>query len=307
MDGYSNDSVEFFSCSESSDSEEEDLLEQQSELDANLMQDAQTALLSAEYVGMIDVAPARAPRRWQKKHHTNDFYVEMEEAWPRYGVVEVDKEYILHFRVDKQTFNMLHSQIKARLVFPAMSAMAEPSVADLTAMVQDVIQKCDRYRSDVLHSRRRFAVLMYWLANGGHYRHTADNFGIARSTVCVILKEVIAALDDALFEASIRWPSEQELPQVMADMELLKVCDLPLCAGAIDGSFIHMPEPPGASAEKYWCYKDGHAIILLAVVDAAGIFTFIYVGQPATVGDAASFRRSSLRKAIVDNKALPKV
>lgn len=67
-----------------------------------------------------------------------------------------------------------------------------------------------------------------------------------------------------------------------------------------------MPTPPVSFAEKYWCYKGGeHAIILLAVCDARGKFTYVNVGQLATVGDAAAFSRCALKESIENGDALP--
>ncbi len=104
-------------------------------------------------------------------------------------------------------------------------------------------------------------------------------------------------MDKNLFDRVIKWPDHHELQQIMTEME--HEHRLPQCAGAIDGSFIHMPTPSGTFAEKYWCYKGGeHAILLLAVCDARGKFTYVNVGQPATVGVAAAFARSSLRDSI---------
>jgi len=47
---------------------------------------------------------------------------------------------------------------------------------------------------------------MYWLANGGHYQTIADNFGLGKSTVHVILHETIQALDKSLFIKIVKRP-----------------------------------------------------------------------------------------------------
>ena len=178
------------------------------------------------------------------------------------------------------------------------------AAATMLDVMQDIIIKIDRFREDVVPSRKRFAVTMYWLANGGHYKVVAKLFGMVKSTLCVILHDTIQGLDDVLFPRVVIWPSHHELQQIMIDME--NEHHLPQCAGAIDGSFIHMPTPPGTFAEKYWCYKGGeHAIILLGICDARGRFTYVNVGQPATVGDAATFTRCKLLASIEEGFALP--
>jgi hypothetical protein len=81
---------------------------------------------------------------------------------------------------------------------------------------------------------------------------------------------------------------------------------LPQCAGAIDGSFISMLRPPGKFGYRYWSYKhNNYAILLLAVVDAASLFTYVNVGKPATVGDSATFQVSPLKAALEAFEVLP--
>lgn len=167
-----------------------------------------------------------------------------------------------------------------------------------------MLTKNDSFRDDVVPPTKRFAATMYWLANGGHYKTVATLFGLATPTLCVVLHKTTQVMDKNLFGRVIKWPDHHELQQVVTDME--HEHHLPQCAGAIDGSFIHMPTPPGIFAEKYWSYNGGeHAILLLAVCDAHGKFTYVNVGQPATVGDAAAFTRSSLRDSIERGIALP--
>lgn len=55
---------------------------------------------------------------------------------------------------------------------------------------------------------------------------------------------------------------------------------------------------------RYWCYKNFCSIILLAVCDARGLFTYIDVGRPGSYGGAATFNLSSLCAAVSDRTAL---
>ena len=59
-----------------------------------------------------------------------------------------------------------------------------------------------------------------------------------------------------------------------------------------------MEVPTGPYADKYWCYKNIHAIILLAICDARGRFLYVNVGQPGSVGDAAAFSRSAIKTSL---------
>jgi hypothetical protein len=73
---------------------------------------------------------------------------------------------------------------------------------------------------------------------------------------------------------------------------------LPLCGGAIDGSFIPMKRPPRVYGFRYWCYKCAHATLLLAVVDAEGLFWYINTDSPGSMRDAAVFSRSKLKRRL---------
>ncbi|XP_065193105.1 uncharacterized protein LOC135824300 [Sycon ciliatum] len=75
---------------------------------------------------------------------------------------------------------------------------------------------------------------------------------------------------------------------------------------------------PALYGDSYWCYKHRIAILLLAAVDARGIFTYVNVGNPGSVGDAAAYINSRLfdnlttrqwltvpEKTIGNNRVLP--
>ena len=150
---------------------------------------------------------------------------------------------------------------------------------------------------------KRLAITMHFLAKGNTYGDTGELFGTAASTVCGILHETVAALDKHLFQQHVQFPAGQELRQVVVDFE--RLVGLPQCGGAIDGCLIPMQAPTGLYREKYACYKGFPAVNLLAVCDANCIFTYVDVGHAGTVGDAAAFHRSDLKKALEDCLVFP--
>lgn len=80
-------------------------------------------LLSANQMRMLDTTPVRAQRRWQRRpdRKGTDLFDTMQHSWPRVGVAEQDKNYTQKFRIDKQTFDMLHSQIGVKgMTFQAL-------------------------------------------------------------------------------------------------------------------------------------------------------------------------------------------
>lgn len=99
--------------------------------------------------------------------------------------------------------------------------------------------------------------------------------------------QVIRTLEPILVQKAILFPKGREARQVLVDFE--ELCGLPQCAGAIDGCLIPMRCPPGPWNFRYHCYKGFDAMLLLAVVDARGYFTYIRSGFPGCTGDASAW------------------
>ena len=85
----------------------------------------------------------------------------------------------------------------------------------------------------------------------------------------------------------------------MVDSQSL--CGLPCCGGALDGTFMPI-KTPSDFGDTYYCYK--HFIIVLGCVDARGIFTYVNVGRPGTVGDSYTYRHSLLYQKIANGEWL---
>ena len=95
--------------------------------------------------------------------------------------------------------------------------------------------------------------------------------------------------------SAILFPTGSELDQVLCDSEAL--CHLPQCAGALDGTFMRR-EKPFKFGDSYFCYKRFPSIIILACVDAKGIFTSVNSERPRSVGESFTYNHSSLKQNI---------
>lgn len=137
-----------------------------------------------------------------------------------------------------------------------------------------------------------FAMTLKWLATGIPYTEIAGKFCIAEQTAGKWARIVVDKLFTHVVPDLIRFPRGAELTRVMQDFECLSL--LPGIAGAIDGSFIEILKPSVEFADRFWCYKNKIAILLLAVVDAVGRFTFIDAGRPSSLGDVNAFKFSHL-------------
>jgi hypothetical protein len=178
------------------------------------------------------------------------------------------RQYKDTFRVDKDTFWFLYQRYGVLLA-----------------------KKYDGPRPPI-PTEKRFAIVMHWLATGSTYLTLANLYNVSKPVVVNILHDAIKAWRYTLVPDAIVFPTGPELADVMRDFEAL--CCLPHCAGAIDGTFM-FHKKPSKYGDSYWCYKHGHAIIVLGVVDARGIFTFVDTGRAGSVGDSVAWQKSAMK------------
>jgi hypothetical protein len=77
---------------------------------------------------------------------------------------------------------------------------------------------------------------------------------------------------------------------------------MPGCIGAVDGTLIPMLTPTrdaaqcfGCEAHEFYCYKRMMALLMMAIVDAEGMFLWIRADCPGSQGDAGVWRHTQLR------------
>ena len=200
----------------------------------------------------------------------------MGEQFPDYE----ERQYLQHFRMDKGTFWCV------------------------CETYGKLLKKKDTHLRQSISYAKRFAILLHWLAQNLSFSQLAALYAIAKSTAIMIVHEGVSNLHQNLVPSSIKFPVGPELDQVICDFE--ELCGLPLCAGALDGTFMKIKKPT-EFGDSYFCYKRFIAIIILGCVDGRGIFTYVNAGRPGSVGDSYTYKYSTLRQNIESNKWLNKV
>ena len=188
-----------------------------------------------------------------------------------------DKEHMEHLWLTKDNFFRLHARY---------GCFVERQVT--------------RFRLPV-SSQKRIALTLHFLAHGGSFSQVALLYGIGKSTAWAVIVDTIAMLKEQLVKQSISFPKGEELVSVINDFENL--AGVPQCAGAIDGTFMHIVKPK-VFDDSYWCYKNHLSILILAVVDARGVFTYVNAGSPGSVGDASAYNTSLLARNVVSRRWL---
>ena len=181
-----------------------------------------------------------------------------------------DEQYSQHFRLTKDAFWRLHRKYGHLLE-----------------------RQVTRFRAPVA-SDKRLAMTLRYFAQGITFAQLALMYGVGKSTAVLVVHDTIANLKQHMVNDSIRFP-QGELEQVMMDFKHFSGGGLPQCAGAIDGTFMHIIKP-ALHGDSFWCYKNYTAILVLACVDARGLFTYVNAGSPGSCGDAAVFNTLNLLK-----------
>lgn len=141
-----------------------------------------------------------------------------------------------------------------------------------------------------ISAEKALLVTVWYLANKETFRQISDRFDIAESCAHTIIKKVTKFFTVNSTD-SIRWPNENELPNLAANF--MKKKNIPGVIGAIGGSHIPIRRPT-IHEEDYMNRKGFHSILLQDIVDHQTRFRNIYVGEPGSVHDARMLRRSKI-------------
>ena len=157
--------------------------------------------------------------------------------------------------------------------------------------VRELVKKENTSMRDSIPTEQRVAIALWYLSSGSDFRTISHLFGISKSTVCLVVKEVCNAIVQVLLPKYIKWPTGESLTDTIHGFE--RKWGFPQCAGAIDGTHIPIISPEYCPAD-YFNRKGWHSIIMQGVVNHLGQFTDVYVGWPGRVHDARVLVNSNL-------------
>ena len=174
------------------------------------------------------------------------------------------QDWLNNFRMSKETFMYLCDKLRTSIV------------------------KADTVMRKAIPTEQRVAMTLWFLSTGSDYRTIGHLFGVSKSAVCVVTKDVCASIVEHLLPEYIKIPTGTALQENIESDH-----GFPQCVGAVDGTHIPIISPQDCPAD-YFNRKGSHSIILQGTVDHAGQFIDIYVGWPGQVHDARVFSNSSL-------------
>jgi hypothetical protein len=267
---------------------------------------AAMVLIAADPTGLITAAlgdgppSKRARTLWSSRANTDGHSFGMYErdvcgTWEeRLNLAEersdtnagawVDSQYRRYFRMDRQTFNRFFATYG--YLFPGDDSTS-------------------RFRP-VVGSRKRMCIVLNWLATGDTYAMIGAVFDLSRGEICKVVHEGVTVLRNTLVREEIKFP-ESSVELLDACRGFYGLCSLPGACGALDGTFVKILKPGRDKvrfSDVYFCYKKYCAIILLAVVDSLGLFTYVAAGAPGSAGDASTWNHCDLKEDIDARKLL---
>jgi hypothetical protein len=179
-----------------------------------------------------------------------------------------DSRWIAHFRMSKQT------------------------VLNICECLDQLVGKKNTQYRIAVSTQIRVCATLYKLAHGASFHTMSEMFAIRRSTIGLVIREVVRAINIVLKDL-ISWPTWKRMRNVM--LEFPNFCSMPSVHGAIDCTNIAIHKPGGQYCEDYYYYKSGgYSVCAQAVVDCSKRFLDIYVGIPGSVNDTWILRNSGL-------------
>ncbi|CAM4689919.1 unnamed protein product [Lepidochelys olivacea] len=154
----------------------------------------------------------------------------------------------------------------------------------LCGRLRGAIQRRDTNMRRAIPAEVRLAMTLWRLGACTEYRAVEQQFGVSRSTVCKILRDVCEAVVAILTPAYVAAPAGPRAAGFPAPPQL---------AGVLGA--LHIPiRAPNENAAGYFNRRGWHSVVLQAAVDARGCFWDVNVGCPGRQTDAQVLRASEL-------------
>ncbi|XP_053876904.1 uncharacterized protein LOC128833047 [Malaclemys terrapin pileata] len=174
---------------------------------------------------------------------------ETSTEWWDHIVMEVwdDEQWLQNFRMRKATFMGLCEELDPTLW-----------------------RKDTRLRA-ALPVEKQVAIAIWKLATPDSYRSVANQFGVGKSTVEIVLMQACKTINRILLRRTVTLGNMQEIVDGFAQM------GFPNCGGATDGMHIPILAPPHLGSE-YVNWKGYFSMVLQVLVDHHGRFIDINTG-----------------------------
>jgi hypothetical protein len=118
--------------------------------------------------------------------------------------------------------------------------MDKGSVADMCYRLRAVVQKQNTKYRLAVPVEVRVCCCLYKLAQGANFLACSEKFAIGRSTVSLVIREVVSAIN-RVYNHALQWPRGAQMQQTMLDFK--HWYGMPSVQGAIDCTHISISKP----------------------------------------------------------------
>lgn len=191
-----------------------------------------------------------------------------------------------------------------------MFRMSKRAVVALADLLRPHVERQNTKYRIAIPVLIRVACSLFKLTHGASLIVCSEMFAVGKSTVSIMLRDVVNAINDGMRE-EISWPTGEKLRQVQVDFK--RLCGLPAVVGAIDGTHISISKPQIGPADYYYFKSGGYTMNCQAVVDSDKRFLDLFLGMsgstndsrmlgmPGSTNDSRMLRRSSLHHLAMHN------
>lgn len=181
-----------------------------------------------------------------------------------------------------------------------MFRMPRNTFYKLADSLRPVLAKEDTRFRYAITVEKRIGITLHYLHDEGRLRTTAKTFGVGKSTVSTIVREVCWAIKNTLGPKYIKVPKTNEEMKTLVN-GYLNHHGMPQTWASTDGTHIFTKQP-SLRPQDYLNRKGRYSINVMATADYKYRFVDVCVAFPGSMHDASVFVRSQLYQKLLDGE-----